>query len=62
MLNNTAAVPAVPTAVQDAIYAASYLRHNCGKYAARRYCQKRGILAIYRLCCQLEAAKGFCKL
>lgn len=38
-----------------AIYAAKN-RRIWGAYAARRYAEKRGALAAYRLACQLEAA------
>lgn len=35
---------------------AAKLRHTVGRWAARRYVQKRGInMTIYRLACQLEA-------
>lgn len=43
---------------QDAIYAARYMRKNQGRFAARRWCEKRGILALYRLACQLEAVEN----
>ena len=33
-------------------------RRNWGRYAARRFVEKRGVsLRLYRLACQLEAAK-----
>lgn len=41
---------------KDAIRAAKN-RTNWGLFAARRYCEKRGVpLSLYRLACQLEAA------
>ena len=34
-------------------------RNIWGMFAARRYCEKRGIpLGLYRLACQLESIKG----
>jgi hypothetical protein len=42
---------------QHAIKAAKG-RYSWGRFAARRYCEKRGIpFALYRLACQLEAAQ-----
>lgn len=41
-----------------AIYAAR-MRPFWGRWAALRYCQKRGVpLGAYRLACQLEAVKN----
>lgn len=40
-----------------AIRAAQH-RHQWGRYAARRFCETRGVpLGLYRLACQLEATK-----
>ena len=34
------------------------LRRSCGNHAARRFAQSRGIMGLYRLACQLHAARG----
>lgn len=40
-----------------AIFAAKH-RHQWGREAAKRYCERRGIpLALYYLACRLEAAE-----
>ena len=42
---------------QIAIRAAK-MRRSVGRYAAKRYAVKRGVpMGLYRLACQLEAAK-----
>ena len=38
-----------------ALHAAQVIRPMCGSWAARRYAEKRGVLGLYRLACQLEA-------
>lgn len=42
-----------------ALHAASIIRPRCGLYAARRYCEARGVpFGLYRLAVQLLAAEG----
>jgi hypothetical protein len=37
---------------------AAKLKRSIGRWAARRYCERRGVpLALYRLACQLNAAE-----
>lgn len=42
---------------QIAIHAAKH-KHIWGAFAARRYAGRHGVLAAYRLACQLEAASN----
>ena len=44
------------TQAQQAIYAAKH-RAQWGRDAATRYAMKRGVLALYRLACQLEVTQ-----
>ena len=32
------------------------IKKQCGAYAARRYAEKRGVMQLYRLASQLDAA------
>lgn len=34
------------------------LRNRCGRYVAQAYARKHGVSSLYRLACQLEAAKN----
>jgi len=34
------------------------LRATCGNHAARRFAESRGVMGLYRLACQLHAARG----
>lgn len=43
---------------KDAIKAARGSK-SWGRFAAWRFAEKRNILPLYRLACQLEALKGF---
>lgn len=46
------------TAAQRAVYAARN-RHNWGRHATRRHCERHAVPAgLYRLACQLQAAQA----